>query len=548
MNPQRKLSAIKWLWMQSRNFRWQIVMILVAGSLLSLAGIGLAVLSRQMIDSAVDGRMDLALRAGGWLAGVILLQMALGSLHSLWLVRTSAKMLNTLQANLYRDISRGQWMEVSKYHSGDLMTRLTSDAQVVANHLVQTVPDIVSMGVRLVAAFVVLYIFEPMLAVMSFVLVAVALMMNRIFGRKLKQLHLRVQESESTCRGLLQEFIQHWIVIKSFGQEKNTRSSIEAAHQERLRWTMSRSFLGIFSRSLLGLGYWSGYFLAFYWGVLGLYRGSISFGTMAAFLQLVGQVQGPVISLAYTYPQIIATLASADRLIQLHTLAREQETDDMLELPEAGVKVEGISFAYAEDQPVLKDWSLSVAPGEIVAITGASGEGKTTFFQLLLALLQPQEGKIVLTDGKGGSWEASALTRSLFSYVPQGNTLFSGTIGENIRWGKPEATNDELKQAAICSDAWEFIAKMPQGLDTLIGERGVGLSEGQAQRIAIARAILREAPILLLDEASSALDEESERKVLAAIKALVPARTCIIITHRKTAFSICDQVCHLTPP
>jgi len=267
----------------------------------------------------------------------------------------------------------------------------------------------------------------------------------------------------------------------------------------------------------------------------------ITFGTMTAFLQLVGQVQGPLFGFAQSLPSAVAVTASAGRLMELEELPVEIRDEEQSGISNPGILVEEVSFGYKEDTAVLDRFSMEVRPGEVVALVGPSGDGKTTLLRLLLALVSPSQGKVLITGGPS-QVEISPATRRLFSFVPQGNTVFSGSIEENLRMGDPDATLEEIEACAEMACAWDFISELPEGMATIIGERGIGLSEGQAQRLAIARGLLRKAPILLLDEVTSALDVETEARVLKAICNSTPSRTCVVVTHRPSVSEVCDRI------
>lgn len=288
-----------------------------------------------------------------------------------------------------------------------------------------------------------------------------------------------------------------------------------------------------------------GYLLAFGWGAVRLAQKAISYGTLTAFLQLVGQVQSPFIGLAYTLPRIIATAASVERIMELEDLEMEKPVEKLPDRFSVEVILDEVDFSYNKEELVLEKASFDLKPGETLALIGPSGEGKTTIIRLILALLKPNRGQLFFRDDMGIDYPVNAATRDWIAYVPQGNTLFSGTIAENLKCGNPIASDDELKEAAIKACAWEFIQKLPDGLNTVLGEHGLGLSEGQAQRISIARAILRNAPVLILDEATSALDMDLEMRVLEGIKNLKPARACLVITHRLSALQMCSRVLKL---
>jgi ABC-type multidrug transport system fused ATPase/permease subunit len=324
--------------------------------------------------------------------------------------------------------------------------------------------------------------------------------------------------------------------------EERSTEKVGDLQKERLLWINKRSKTGAAANTVISLGYWAGYFMAFVWGALKLADKTGTYGTMTVFLQLVNQIQSPFLGLSYMIPQVISAMASAGRLIELENFNKEVPGEYVDIPPGAGIKLKELSFSYDKEENVLNEASMEAGPGEIVALVGPSGEGKTTVLRLLLALMKPDTGEITCYDTAGHEYQVSSSLRKWFSYVPQGNTLFSGTIAENLRSGYPEANEEEMRNALEAACAWDFVGKLPEGLNTVIGEKAHGLSEGQAQRIAIARAFLRKAPIIILDEATSALNIEIEERLLKNIRSHEKNHTCIMITHRRTSLDICDKV------
>lgn len=536
---------VKWIYRDTKPFVPAIVQILIIEVFGALGSVAVAIISKNLVDQAVASDTKSAISFAALFGGLVVVNLGLRAVSSLISARTLESFSNSMRERLFTMITGTEWSDISKYHSGDLLTRLTSDVGAVANGVIHVIPQVISLGVQLLAAFGTLLFYEPYLAVLAFVMAPITLVFSRFWGRKLKHMHVKIQESESAYRSFIQESLENLTIIKSFTMEDKSIERIENLHNERMHWVIKRNRTGVAASSVLAAGYWAGYLLAFGWGAVRLAQKAITFGTMTAFLQLVGQVQGPFIGLSRTLPQIIATLASTGRLMELEALQMEKQ-EDKLEVPKiAGISFKDVSFSYIDEETVLEGVSADIQPGETVALMGPSGEGKTTIIRLLLALLRPSRGKVSFSDDQGNVHDASSATRDWIAYVPQGNTLFSGTIAENLRKGWPDATDDELVDAAKTACAWEFIEKLPEGLNTLIGERGLGLSEGQAQRISIARAILRKAPILILDEATSSLDTDVEMRMLEGIKNLKQLRTCLVITHRISALQICSRVLKL---
>ncbi|HWP97020.1 MAG TPA: ABC transporter ATP-binding protein [Syntrophomonadaceae bacterium] len=536
---------IIWILKNSRSHLPGLIVIILMGAFGALSGVATAITSKYMVDSAVKGNLHQA-GMGALLFAVLMFSgLGLNVWRSLLTVNISESMSNTMRQKIFAGLTETEWMPLAAYHSGDILTRLTSDVSSVVDFMLSTVPGIISLVVQLVAAFATLLHYEPRLAYLAFLLGPTTVLFSRIWGRKLKTLNIKMKESESDYRSYLQESLQNLLIIKSFGLEQYSRDMLQGLHEKRLASVIKLNRTTLTASTVMGGGFLSGYILAFVWGIYRLAHQAISFGTLTAFLQLVSQVQGPFFGLARSIPQTITAAASAGRLMVLEEMQRENKGEKLPAPRGVGMAFHQINFAYEEGQPILNDVSADIKPGEMVALVGPSGEGKTTMIRLLLALLRPDEGEVCFTDELGHRFAASAATRDWLTYVPQGNTLFSGTIADNLRYGDPGATEEDMEKAVRAACAWGFIKKLPQGLDTVIGEDGLGLSEGQAQRIAIARSLLKKAPVLIMDEATSALDMQSELHVLSAIKELGKDRTCLIITHRPSVSKICSRVLRL---
>jgi ABC-type multidrug transport system, ATPase and permease components len=535
-------SAMCWIKPDIRSFLPGLTVILLINVSGSLMSVGTAIASKNMVDYAVAGQFNRSVIAAAFFSGLIILNLLMGIGGSILSIRLNESFSNVMRQRFFQRLMATEWLPLSKYHSGDLLTRLTSDVNNITNCIVDIMPGIFAMAVQFVAAFLTLFYYDSRLAFLAFIIGPFTVLCSRLWGRKLKYLYIKVQESESAYRSYIQEALQNFIIIKSFRLERHNRDSLQGLHENRMKWILKRNQTTLTANSIISLGYWTGYMLAFGWGVVRLAQKAISFGTLTAFLQLVQQVQTPFIGLARTFPQIIAMTASAGRLMELETMQMENKGENLPELEEVGISIRQLSFFYTDDKPVLDKISTEIYPGQLVALVGPSGEGKTTLIRLLLALLRPAAGGIYFTDTKGGCYEVSAATRDWVTYVPQGNTLFSGTIADNLRSGKMDATTEEMEKATRAACAWSFIEQLPQGLDTIIGERGHGLSEGQAQRIAIARAFLKKAPVMILDEATSALDLETEMNLLRAIKDSGYNCTCLVITHRLSPLKVCSRV------
>lgn len=503
----------------------------------------IALASKKLFDSAQFGQTDILVQSGLTIIGIVLLQTLLQSFLTVNSTKISTSLSNKMRQQLFDKLSKTQWLDFAKFHSGDLLTRMTSDVDTVTSGVASVIPSMISLFFTLCASLIVLIIFDPLLALFAFALGPLSILLTRLFSRKLKDYHLRIQETESTYRGFVQERLKNMHIIKTFRLESQSSSILSNLQDKKLDWIVKKSRLNAASSAVLALSYWIGFLLAVLWGSIRLSHGTASFGTITVFLQLVGQIQDPFVSLTYSIPQIIVMYASAGRLMSIYELQSENFTEEGLQWKAAGICSQNLEFRYNQDSAVLSNASFNINSGEFVAVVGASGEGKTTFIRLLLSLLEPTNGDLFFFNPETHEKiNVNAATRSLASYVPQGNTLFSGTIAENVLLGNKSANKDNLIEALKKACVWDFIDTLPEKLNTIIGENGYGLSEGQAQRISIARALISKKPVLILDEATSALDSDTELEVLNSIASIKPLPTCIIITHRKAALNFCNKI------
>lgn len=536
-----------WIYKQSKSVFWAILILTFAGIIASLTNVFVALASKSLFDSAQYGKVDELLRSALLIISVVLLQTVLQSIISVLNSKVSVGLNNNMRLKLFKKLSGVQWQYFTKYHSGDLVTRLTSDTEAVVNGVTSVLPDIISLIVNLTVSLIVLIMFDPMLALLAFVLGPVSVIMTRLFSRKLSEYHLRIQETESSSRGFIQERFSSMHIVKAFGLVQKSSNILSKLQQEKLSWVIKRTKLSAASAALLTLSYWVGFLLALLWGSVKLSKGAATFGTITVFLQLVGQIQSPFTGLAYSIPQLIVMYASAGRLIELSDMPEEDSSGHELKWNRAGIIADKLEFSYDKATPVLTGTSFNIQPSEFVAITGISGKGKTTFIRLLLSLLSPTGGSLRFFDpDTQDNVNAGVTTRSLVAYVPQGNTLFSGSIIDNVMVGNEQASDNDIAEALKAACIYDFVDNLPDGTATIIGENGYGLSEGQAQRISIARALIGRKPVLVLDEATSALDADTELELLKSIASISPRPTCIIITHRPAAINFCDRVLNIS--
>lgn len=529
---------IKWLVKYSLPYMPQILLIFTMNVICSLISAELAIVSKNIIDSATGG--SLVVKAIVVYMIMIMINLMFSAVSSFVSVVLEEKFSFGIRKNLYQKIIESAWVDIKKYHSGDMMTRMTSDAGNISNGIIYTIPNIFRLVIELLIMFFVLYYYEPALAVLSLLIAPVAAVTCYILGRKLKKLQVKVLESEAAYRSFLQESISNLLIVKAFCNEKYSVSRLIRLREERFFWVRKKANMGIVSSNIMAMSFQIGYIAALSLGAYKVADGSISYGTMALFLTLVGRIQSPIMQLAENIPKLVSIFASTGRVMELQNIEKENYENQEIKQQDMGVKVRNLTFGYTEEN-VLEDISVNIKAGEFVAIIGESGIGKTTLIRLMMAFLEGKSGEIEFYNKQGEHIMANAGSRKFLSYVPQGNTLFSGTIRDNVLMGNQEATEAEIERALKIAAAYEFVQELPEGINTVIGEKGYGISEGQAQRIAIARAVVRKAPILILDEATSSLDEKTELEVLEGIRKLIPRPTCLLITHRRSVLDYCDR-------
>lgn len=535
------MQYIKWLFFYTKDYLPKLLLLMGVDFSNTFLTVGLAVVSKYIIDSATSG--ESILFAIMLYIGVVFITQALYAVNGMVSVLVNEKYSFGIRKQVYDKIIHSHWMDVKKYHTGDLMTRLTSDSGNIADGMVFVLPTMVRLFLELLLTFLTLFFYEPRLALFAAMLAPVAALTSLWLGRRLKRLQIKVQETESAYRSYLQESLSNLLIVKSFANEDFASERLTELRNERLYWIKKKNRLSVLSSTVMSLTFQIGYVAAFAFGALQLSKTLITYGTMSVFLTLVNRIQAPIIGLAQNIPKIVSVIASTGRIMELQSIPLEEKHKARLIPQEISLRLKNVSFGYSEDE-VLHNITLDISPGEFVAVIGESGIGKTTLVRLIMSFMKEKSGEISFFHQNGEVETSNAGVRNYISYVPQGNTLFSGKIRENIRMGRLEATDEEIEYALILSAAKEFVSELPDGLDTIIGEHGHGLSEGQAQRIAIARALVRKAPLLILDEATSSLDSDTELHVLEGIKQLSPRPTCLIITHRRSILPYCDrEVC-----
>ena len=538
------MKYIGWIWRNSRGIRWSMLARILAGTAQVAAGLLMVWLSRRFIDETImSGTARDVTVMILWLVLTVVLRVAFRQLSYLLTTMAGVKLTNGLRLRMYSSLFRRQLYTGKDMHSGDVSYRLTKDITEVSDTLTDVIPQILITLIQLTGAFFLLRYFDRWLAWALIILTPAAIFLTKLVGRKLRQMTLSIREDESRIQMHVQEGSEYNAVLRAMGSEEWITDRLDTMQQQLKGDVMRRTRFTIMMRTALGLTFGLGYLLAFVWGGLQLRNGAITFGIMTSFLQLVGQIQQPVMSIMNMGSQIFHSSASMDRLMELESSGRAPEGSS-LHPALSGIRFDNVSFRYEDgDSQVFSGFCHDFAPGSKTALMGATGAGKTTLFRLMLGFIRPDSGSVTLY-GSDGSLEVGDATRPDFVYVPQGNTLMSGTIRFNLQVAAPDATDSQLDEVLhiACAD---FVKELPDGIDTVLGERGSGLSEGQAQRIAIARGLLRPGSILLLDEISSSLDAATESELYKRLFAARPNETMIFITHRPNVTEHCDDILRL---
>ena len=517
---------------------------------LVLVGIALCYvyISKSLVDVASGvgegGARELVL-LGCAMVLTILLRIAFQSCISYVESKAEIKIANSLRQREFDKLMHLKSDYRKHWHSGDLVNRMQSDVSAVASSIGRVIPNLTGAVLKFSAAFAYMLVLEARLAWLLVLVIPVGVFGGRFVLRRTRALTLAVREGDGKVQSHVQESDQHLPVIQGLEYGANSSSELEMIQDDFYSKIMRRTRFSIVARILTALAFSLGYAIAFLWGVRGIWLGSVSFGLMTAFLQLVGQIQRPLLEMSEQLPSLFHCSASIDRLMEIEAMPGEEEGEALMMDGIAGVRLENLSFHYPDGEEMIFDnFSHDFKPGSHTAVIGETGIGKSTLIKLLMSLLQADSGKITLYDLKGDCAEASSRTRCNMVYVPQGNTLFSGSIRENLLMGKPDADESQMREA-LHRAAADFVDRMPEGLDSQCFEAGGGLSEGQAQRIAIARALLRPGSILLLDEFSSALDPETEELLLERLNDGSSDKTMIFITHRERVADYCDSILRL---
>ena len=533
----------RWFIDNSRGIRLNILVRIMAGLLQTGLALCVVWLSKRLIDDvAMTGTMgEMAVQAL-LIAAAVVAGVSIRQLNQYLANKAFIKKVAELRLAIFSQLFNRRLFEANDIHSGDVTSRMAKDIDAVSETLAVQLPQVVVMTIQLVGAFLLMRWFDSRLAWALILITPLAIIIGKYISHRLKRITLSIREDESRIMARIQESVELNVVLRALQGERWMQDRVEELQDRQTANYIRRSRFMVFSRFALGCTFGLGYMLAFVWGAYGLRTGAITFGVMTSFLQLVGQIQQPILSLLGAFPSIIYSTASIDRLKEMEHGEEKQPCDgeDITTRTLLGIRMDNVTFRYAKgDREVMSNFSHDFRPGTKTAILGTTGAGKTTLFRLILNFIQPDSGEVTFY-GNGFSHAADKSMRKNVVFVPQGNTLISGTIRNNLLMAKPDASDEELHTALHTSCA-DFVFDLPQGIDTVLSEHGGGLSEGQAQRIAIARGLLRPGAVFLLDEISSALDEDTERELFSRLFAARPSTTILLITHRKKVAALCDE-------
>ena len=539
-----KKTALGWMIRQVNNRMVAIIAMLISYVGAALLGVAFALGSKKVIDTAVEGAMNPFVDACILQAVIIIGIIVCTAVYRHLKDRLTADLDRDWKKKLLHKLMHGEYASVSKYHSAELINRMNNDVRILDDGIVTIIPNVAGMVTRLGAAATALAVLDLKFTLCLLAAGVVLIIGTGIMRGLLKELNKKVSEHEGKVSAFIQEALENLLVVQAMDAADEMSRRADKFLDDRYRIQRKRKNVSLFANTGVSIISYAATFAALVWCSYGLVKGVMTFGTLMAITQLVAQLRGPLVNMSGIMPQYAAMTAAAERLMEIENLPDEPKAvdNDVTDIYDkmTAISCRDLSFSYDEDEKILDDISFRLKKGTFTAITGSSGAGKSTILKLLLGIYMPDKGRLIIEKVGGEEENLDRAARRIFAYVPQKNLLFSGTVRENLTVVKPEATEEEINHAVYVSCMDEYIDQLPSGLDTVLGEKGAGTSEGQAQRLAIARAILGGAPILLLDESTSALDPQLEKEVLDRIKGLED-RMCIAVTHRPAALKLADM-------
>lgn len=542
-----KNKSLIWLIKNGKTSIMFVLGLTAASIFLSLLSLKFVSVSRELINIATGTSGKNLADVCILLVVLLLIRLGVQILISYMNVHASSKLEISLKRRIFKNLISKDYLSLSAYHSGELLNRINNDVSVIVNGVITLIPSAALFLTSIVGGFIYLYTIDNILALLILAVGPIVFVGARLYSKRYKTLHKKCQDANGKTQSFMLEMLQNLLVVKSFSNENAVLDHNETLQRKSYKLRVRRTTVSVISNIAMFLVFNAGYYFSLAYGAYRLWSGAITYGDVTAILQLVNQIQTPFKNVSSLVPQAFSMIASAERIMELEELKTEAETGSK-SLPAgicgsgAEIVFDNVHFAYNADSKI-SVMNFSFKLGEFTAIAGESGIGKSTAIKLLLGILTPQLGRIYLKT-RDGEYDLGSRTRALFSYVPQGNLILSGTIRENITFANPDVDEEDIIRSAKIARIWDFISSLEDGLDTYIGEKGLGLSEGQAQRISVARAILYDAPVLLLDESTSALDPDTEAQLLSSLKKMTD-KTCIIVSHKKAAIDICDRVVHI---
>lgn len=543
-----KLTSLKdifiWLYNTWKGYKLQTIINIAIGILLVFTDLAFVWGTKLCIDIATHNNTRFSLKSAITLLIILLITQLLLSYASKWVKATlGAKSTCQMQKDNYRHLLQCDWSALKQYHSGDILNRLEKDIDSIVTFLTESIPSLLATVTRLIGAFLILYIMNKTLALIIIIICPLFLIISKLYVKKTRLITHDIRTSESKIQTTIQEGLQHITVLKTFGKTLWATEILNETQNNLKKGIKNKTIYSSISSLTMNFGFSAGYIITFTWGVLNLENGIITYGALIAFMQLIGQIQAPIRNLSRYIPIFINAFTASERIIELQAIKQEKLFYKPLLKGDVGIELKNVTFQYPKGRHIFENFSYNFTPHSKTAIVGETGKGKTTLIRLVLSLLHPQKGCIEIYN-KTTRLSLTNLSRNNFSYVPQGNTLLNGTIKSNLILGNEYATETDMVNALTAACA-NFVFNSEKGLDMPCGEGGNGLSEGQAQRISIARALLKPCSILIMDEATSSLDEDTEKNVIKNITNLYPEKTIIFITHRPEVLKYCTHVLHL---
>lgn len=533
-----------WLYNTWKGYKLQTIINIAIGILLVFTDLAFVWGTKLCIDIATHNNTRFSLKSAITLLIILLITQLLLSYASKWVKATlGAKSTCQMQKDNYRHLLQCDWSALKQYHSGDILNRLEKDIDSIVTFLTESIPSLLATVTRLIGAFLILYIMNKTLALIIIIICPLFLIISKLYVKKTRLITHDIRTSESKIQSTIQEGLQHITVLKTFGKTLWATEILNETQNNLKKGIKNKTIYSSISSLTMNFGFSAGYIITFTWGVLNLENGIITYGALIAFMQLIGQIQAPIRNLSRYIPIFINAFTASERIIELQAIKQEKLFYKPLLKGDVGIELKNVTFQYPKGRHIFENFSYNFTPHSKTAIVGETGKGKTTLIRLVLSLLHPQKGCIEIYN-KTTRLSLTNLSRNNFSYVPQGNTLLNGTIKSNLILGNEYATETDMVNALTAACA-NFVFNSEKGLDMPCGEGGNGLSEGQAQRISIARALLKPCSILIMDEATSSLDEDTEKNVIKNITNLYPEKTIIFITHRPEILKYCTHVLHL---